>query len=230
MRHHRRGLELAGLEPDREPSRWSNSRSPPPSRTGTTWTVSSSTKSAPRRYCCAVEAPPPIVTSFPSAAAMVWNGGSSPHQPLHSSFCHGPRTGPNMLRPMIVAPTFSCHAATCSSSAVASPPSRSCCSRKLRVATAHSWSTSPPLPSGSSMLWSAPATYPSSDIVMWILSFDMPVNAQARRRRRARARRSRSSSSAASRRSRAARARRRGRRSARRGCSARPARRRRSGP
>ncbi len=28
----------------------------------------------------------------------------------------------------------------------------------------HSWSASPPLPSGSSMLWSAPATYPSSDM------------------------------------------------------------------
>ena len=33
-----------------------------------------------------------------------WYGGSSPHQPFHSSSSHGPRIGPNMLRPMIEAP------------------------------------------------------------------------------------------------------------------------------
>ena len=41
----------------------------------------------------------------------VWNGGSSPHQPVHGSSPHGPRTGPNMFRPMIVAPMFVFHAA-----------------------------------------------------------------------------------------------------------------------
>ena len=34
----------------------------------------------------------------------VWNGGSSPHQPCHCSSSHGPRCGPNLLRPMISAP------------------------------------------------------------------------------------------------------------------------------
>lgn len=34
----------------------------------------------------------------------VRNGGSSPHQPFQSSSGHGPRTGPNLLRPMISAP------------------------------------------------------------------------------------------------------------------------------
>src|ERR1700722_2876478 len=34
----------------------------------------------------------------------VWNGGSSPHQPFHSSSVHGPRCEPNLLRPMISAP------------------------------------------------------------------------------------------------------------------------------
>ncbi|WP_422394960.1 hypothetical protein [Nocardia vulneris] len=33
-----------------------------------------------------------------------WYGGLSPRQPCQSSFSHGPRIGPNMLRPMIVAP------------------------------------------------------------------------------------------------------------------------------
>lgn len=34
----------------------------------------------------------------------VWNGGMSPHQPFQSSSSHGPRCGPNLLRPMISAP------------------------------------------------------------------------------------------------------------------------------
>ena len=33
-----------------------------------------------------------------------WYGGLSPHQPFQSSSPHAPRIGPNMLRPMIVAP------------------------------------------------------------------------------------------------------------------------------
>ena len=36
----------------------------------------------------------------------VWNGGVSPHQPFQSSSSHGPRCGPNLLRPMISAPMF----------------------------------------------------------------------------------------------------------------------------
>jgi hypothetical protein len=50
-----------------------------------------------------------------------WNGGSSPHHPVHCSdgsdrgSRHGPRTGLNMLRPMIVAPIRT-SAATISSS------------------------------------------------------------------------------------------------------------------
>ena len=51
-----------------------------------------------------------------------WNGGSSPHHPVHCSdggapgSRHGPRMGPNMLRPMIVAPIPTSAAATTSSS------------------------------------------------------------------------------------------------------------------
>ena len=36
----------------------------------------------------------------------VWKGGVSPHQPFQSWFFHGPRWGPNLLRPMISAPMF----------------------------------------------------------------------------------------------------------------------------
>ena len=36
----------------------------------------------------------------------VWNGGVSPHQPFQSWSSHGPRWGPNLLRPMISAPMF----------------------------------------------------------------------------------------------------------------------------
>ncbi len=36
----------------------------------------------------------------------VWNGGSSPHQPRQSWSAHGPRCGPNLLRPMTSAPMF----------------------------------------------------------------------------------------------------------------------------
>ena len=31
-------------------------------------------------------------------------GASSPHQPFHSRSVHGPRCGPNLLRPMISTP------------------------------------------------------------------------------------------------------------------------------
>ena len=36
----------------------------------------------------------------------VWKGGVSPHHPFQSRFSHGPRCGPNLLRPMISAPMF----------------------------------------------------------------------------------------------------------------------------
>ena len=55
-----------------------------------------------------------------------WNGGSSPHQPRPGVVArspHGPRIGPNMLRPMIVAPMPTNPAATKSSSTPVSPTS-----------------------------------------------------------------------------------------------------------
>ena len=71
-----------------------------------------------------------------------WNGGSSPHQPVQSSAPHGPRTGPNMLRPMIVAPMSSSPSAlNRRSTSVAS-------GEKI-----HSCSCSPPTPSGFSSPW-----------------------------------------------------------------------------
>ena len=42
----------------------------------------------------------------------VWKGGSSPHQPSQGSSPQGPGPPPNMLRPMMVAPTFSSASST----------------------------------------------------------------------------------------------------------------------
>ena len=81
--------------------------------------------------------------------------------------------GPNMLRPMIVAPTFLFHPPAMSSSIPVSPPSIPCIARKLRVANAHPCRSIPRSPSGFSRLCRGPATYPSSDIVMLSLSFAM---------------------------------------------------------
>lgn len=36
----------------------------------------------------------------------VWNGGVSPNHPFQSWFCHDPRWGPNLFRPMIAPPTL----------------------------------------------------------------------------------------------------------------------------
>src|SRR5690606_1477501 len=79
-----------------------------------------------------------------------WYGGSSPHQPRHSS-SHSPRTGPNMLRPLLKA-----RAATIGAPSSPVSSTRSNCQR---------WSRSPPTPSGSSRDWSGPATNPSRDTV-----------------------------------------------------------------
>ena len=40
----------------------------------------------------------------PAQLVQVWKGGLSPHHPSQSRFSHGPRCGPNLLRPMISAP------------------------------------------------------------------------------------------------------------------------------
>ncbi len=92
-----------------------------------------------------------------------WYGGSSPHQPLHCSSPHSPRMGPNMLRPMIVAPTptspWGANRSSMPSSgpSVAPAPSSSNCRQKVGVANAHLCSPSPPTPSGWSGPWSGAA-------------------------------------------------------------------------
>ena len=93
-----------------------------------------------------------------------WYGGSGPHQPCHSSSPHSPRIGPNMLRPMIVAPTPSSPRAMKSSSRPVSPPSSPISARWLRVANAHACRRLPPTPSGCSRSWPGPAAKPSTDM------------------------------------------------------------------
>jgi hypothetical protein len=84
-------------------------------------------------------------------------GGSSPHQPLHVSSGHGPRTGPNMFRPRIHAPTFSNPRAASSSSRPVVPPSAPILALKVRVGRNHRWSSEPRAPMGSSRLCRGPA-------------------------------------------------------------------------
>ena len=91
-----------------------------------------------------------------------WKGGSSPHQPVHDS-SHGPSPPPNILRPMMWAPTPWTTSSTTSASALCSPPSSPCCSRQLSVANTHSCRRMPPSPIGFSTLWLGPAAKPSSD-------------------------------------------------------------------
>src|SRR5215218_412320 len=96
-----------------------------------------------------------------------WNGGSSPHHPLAlGSSSHGPLPPLNMWRPMMLAPTRASVSPASSESTFASPPSRPCRSRHAAAANAHSCSSSPPWPSGSSSDWFGPATKPSSDTEM----------------------------------------------------------------
>ena len=86
-----------------------------------------------------------------------WYGGLSPHQPVHLSSTHGPRIGPNMLRPMIVAPKPALPRAANSSSRPSTPPPAPNMVWKVRVATNQSCRRSPPTPSGLSSPWSGPA-------------------------------------------------------------------------
>src|SRR5207248_9286019 len=81
-----------------------------------------------------------------------WEGGSSPHQPLHSSSTHGPRWGANLLRPMISAPMPGPQLLAKASSTPVVPPDSPCISRKLRVGKNQLWSLLPACPKGASRL------------------------------------------------------------------------------
>src|SRR5919108_1421273 len=97
----------------------------------------------------------------------LWYGGSSPHQPFHSSSPQSPPLGgPNMLRPITPAPMFSRDSSTIRELGLTSPPSLSCDSRHAARGTIQSCSPSPPSPSGFSSLWFGPATNPSAEIEM----------------------------------------------------------------
>ena len=97
-----------------------------------------------------------------------------------------PRTGPNMLRPMTVAPIPANPAATAASSTPVEPPGSPIISRPVRVSKTHSCSRGPPTPSGCSRSWSGPATYPSRDMAMaWTRSFGIvPLGRQRLGRQR----------------------------------------------
>ena len=62
-----------------------------------------------------------------------WYGGSSPHQPFQSESRHAPRIGPNMLRPITVAPIPASPSAANRSSSPSSPPSMPSIRRYVRV-------------------------------------------------------------------------------------------------
>ena len=78
----------------------------------------------------------------------VWYGGSSPHQPFQLSSGQGPRTGPNMLRPRIQAPTPSKLSSAIWLSTPVSPFPCPCICRNTRVGKSHSISSGPLTPSG----------------------------------------------------------------------------------
>src|SRR6266852_8681940 len=95
----------------------------------------------------------------------LWYGGSSPHQPFHCPPPQSPPpTGPNMLRPMTPAPTFSSVSSMIRVLSFASPPCPPCASRQAVSEAAQPCSRSPPSPSGFSLLWLGPATYPSREM------------------------------------------------------------------
>src|SRR5215213_2230216 len=74
----------------------------------------------------------------------LWYGGSSPHQPFHCSSPQSPpRTGPNMLRPITPAPTFSSVSSMIRVLSFTSPPCLRCDSRQAASETAQSCSRSP---------------------------------------------------------------------------------------
>src|SRR5829696_5249790 len=74
-----------------------------------------------------------------------------------------------MLRPITTAPTFACASWTTGVLALTSPPSSPCCRRHASSGKTHWCSSRLPTPSGFSLLWSGPATNPSSDTVSWNL-------------------------------------------------------------
>ena len=101
----------------------------------------------------------------------VWNGGSSPHQPFHFSSSHGPRCGPNLLRPMISAPMLWEKSRVRWSSRPRVPPG-SVRFGQLAVAPAHDISAAGSAwPNGRSRLWCSPAPKPSRDTAkFWTFS------------------------------------------------------------
>src|SRR5216683_5709923 len=84
-----------------------------------------------------------------------------PALPLPTPPQSPPPTGPNMLRPMTPAPTFSSVSSMIRVLSFASPPCPPCASRQAVSEAAQPSSRSPPAPSGFSLLWLGPATYPS---------------------------------------------------------------------
>src|SRR5688500_16902444 len=68
-----------------------------------------------------------------------------------------------MFRPITLAPTFSPDSSSTRVLSFTSPPCLQWASRQPASGTTHSWSRSPPSPSGFSSLWFGPATKPSSD-------------------------------------------------------------------
>ena len=72
----------------------------------------------------------------------------------------------NIRLPIRTAPVLASDSSTTSELALVAPPDRPWGSRQLASANAHSWSPSPPSPSGCSRLAFGPATNPSSDVEM----------------------------------------------------------------
>src|SRR4051812_38313388 len=111
---------------------------------------------------------PPFIVSggrawWVSTNAGTWYGGSSPHQPFQLSSGHGPRTGPNMLRPRIQAPSPALPRSAIWLSMPVSPPSAPRISRNTRVSKNQPNMAGPPTPSGFSRSCRGPAPNPSRD-------------------------------------------------------------------
>ena len=124
MRHHRRGLELAGLEPDRGPVEVVEQplTAAEQDRHDMDGELVDEIRAG---YCCAVEAPPPIVTSFPSAAAMAVEGaldavGDEVEVVPSSSAAGGGRNGCGTAGPRPTSPSTP-------RSATGRGPARTCC-------------------------------------------------------------------------------------------------------
>src|SRR5258708_13374868 len=92
---------------------------------------------------------------------MIWRFLARP--PFHESSGQGPRTGPNMFRPRIHAPTFSIPRRAHSLSMPVEPPSWPCICFHVRVEKNHSNNSGPRTPSGLSRLLRGPADEPSID-------------------------------------------------------------------